>query len=63
MRTPGASRWERAGDSTDLAVPADQGTEAGFRVDLNPEQPTFFKDLYKETRIRNPKKIGYSGLR
>ena len=30
---------------------------------LNPEEPTLFQELYKEIIIRNPKKVGYSGLR
>ena len=35
----------------------------GFRVYLDPEIPYLFKDLYKEIIKRNPKKVGYSGLR
>ena len=33
------------------------------RVYLNPEEPTFLKDLYREITIRNPKKVGSSWLR
>ena len=35
----------------------------GFMDCLNPEEPTFLKDLYQEIIIRNPKKVGSSGLR
>ena len=30
---------------------------------LDPRKPTFFKDLYTELRMRNPKEVGYLGLR
>ena len=34
-----------------------------YRVDLDPQKPTFFKDIYKEIMIRNPTKVGSSGSR
>ena len=39
------------------------GPKSKIRLYLNPEEPTFFKDLYKEIIIGNPKKVGSSGLR
>ena len=30
----------------------------GLLLYLDPKKPTLFKDLYKETIIRNPKKVG-----
>ena len=30
---------------------------SGFRADLDPKEPTFLRDLYKEIIIRSPKRL------